>query len=248
MFSGKVAVVTGAAKGIGSAVARHLARQGARLVLGDMDLAGLERVRDGIDRETGVEALIRRVDVSDPESVSGLISLAVDNPGRLDLLVNNAGICPFTPLEEVTVAEWDRVMEVNLRSVFLTCRAALPEFKRRKGGAVVNIASISAKTGGVTVGPHYTASKAGVIGLTKSFAAHLAPYGVRVNAVAPGPVDTPMARTSPPEVQARMKSGSPLGGMATAVDIAEAVLFLLSDRSRHITGATMDVNGGLLMD
>lgn len=187
-------------------------------------------------------------DLERVDQVKELIEQAHATFGRIDILVNNGGICPLGGVEEIDPVEWDRVLNVNLRAVFLASQAVTPIMMSQKSGVIVNIASVAGKTGGLAVGAHYSASKAGVISLTKTFARALAPAKVRVNCVAPGPVDSPMTKAMPVEAREAMSAPCPLGEMARPEDIAEAILFLVSDGARHITGEILDVNGGIFMD
>jgi 3-oxoacyl-[acyl-carrier protein] reductase len=168
--------------------------------------------------------------------------------GGLDILVNNAGICPLTPFAEIREEEWDRVMAVNLKGAFLFCQAALPHLKRSGGGGrIVNIASVAGQMGGVLVGAHYAASKAGVIALTKSLARLLAPAGVTVNCIAPATTESDLIAAWPESQRAQVRGQIPLARFATPQEIAEAVCFLAGDSASFITGATLDVNGGLYL-
>jgi 3-oxoacyl-[acyl-carrier protein] reductase len=172
-----------------------------------------------------------------------------DRFGGIDLLVNNAGISPKhqgkkQTLWEMSVSEWDKVMAVNIRGAFLCCRYAVPEMIKRGGGAIVNLSSQAAKAGSVITGCHYVVSKAGMVGLTKILAREVAEYGIRVNAVAPGRIDTPMIRDVPPEVNEQVKKNIPLKRLGKPEEVADGILYLLSDAASFITGFVMDINGG----
>lgn len=247
-FEGKVAVVTGGARGIGRSVAEGLAREGAAVVIADLAQAAPEAAGAQIRREPGTRVSAVVTDVRDIGQIRKMISLAESEYGGLDILFNGAGICRRTPIEEIGVDEWDHMLQVNLRGVFLCCQAAMPALKRRGRGSILNMASLAGKVGGIAVGAHYSVSKAGVICLTKAFAKALAAHRVTVNALAPGPVETAMIEDWPEDVRARMIGETPLGRFATAGEVAQAALFLLSDAARHITGEILDINGGLLMD
>ncbi|OPZ97509.1 MAG: 3-oxoacyl-(acyl-carrier-protein) reductase FabG [Planctomycetes bacterium ADurb.Bin412] len=177
-----------------------------------------------------------------------LVSRTVEAFGRIDILVNNAGICPRTPLEEITEEEWDRVLAVNLKGAFFLYQKALPWLERKPGGCVVNIASGAGKIGGVQVGAHYSASKAGLICLTKTMALHGARYGIRANAVCPGVIGTEMVTKLSRRQILRYKKMIPLGRIGSERDVAGAVLFLVSEAAGYITGEILDVNGGFIMD
>lgn len=239
-LTGKTAVVTGAGRGIGETIARLLAEQGAAVVVADINLDTAAAVAADIQSAGGIAAALH-CDVSDPQSITQLFDAGEAQFGAVDVLVNNAGIGNFKPMPEVTLEEWDRVVDINLRGVHLCSQRAMIPMCERKSGKIINISSMGGQLGGLKVAPDYTAAKAGVIGLTKSYARYGARYGVNVNAVAPGPTATEMAagHFDP--------SSAPLGRLGTPQDIANAVLFLASSMSDYITGATIDVNGGMLM-
>jgi len=195
-----------------------------------------------------LSAIPVKVDVSCANEIKSMVKNVLDKLGRIDILVNNAGICFLTPLEEISEEEWDRVMDVNLKGTFLCSQAVLRVMMTQKSGKIVNIASIAGKTGGIVVGAHYSASKAGVICLTKSLALRLAPYGVNVNAVAAGTIKSQMTDAFPADKRTELAQSVPLGGFGDAQDVANAVLFLVSDKAKYITGEIVDINGGLLMD
>jgi 3-oxoacyl-[acyl-carrier protein] reductase len=250
-FQDKVAIVTGGASGIGAATALALAKEGARVVVMDMNGPGLSQMAEEMKKK-GYPFFPLKGDVALEENVEDLVKKAVAHFGGIDLLVNNAGISPKhkgkkANLWEMSVAEWDRVMAVNIRGAFLCCRVAVPRMIERKGGAIVNVSSLAAKVGSAVTGCHYVISKAGVVGLTKSLAREVAEYGIRVNAVAPGRIDTPMIWDVPPEVNEQYVRTIPLRRLGKAEDVADGILFLLSDAASYITGLVLDVNGGLGM-
>jgi NAD(P)-dependent dehydrogenase (short-subunit alcohol dehydrogenase family) len=254
-FDGAVAVVTGAAQGIGAGIAARLAFDGARVVLADIDVPAAEKTAAEI-RAAGGHASAVRLDVADPSSVAGLpvrVRAAFDGP--LSHLICNAGVQTFQRAVDVTVEEWDRVLDVNTRGTMLCLQAAaraMPD-----GGSVVAIASIQGRLGAPFY-PHYAASKAGVISLVKSFALALAPRGIRVNAVAPGIVETPLWGVAdeklsrlkgqePGVARAQRIASVPLGRAGTPADVAAAASFLLSDDASYITGECLHVCGGDVM-
>lgn len=243
----RVAVVTGAARGFGAAIARALSEDGARVVVADLDAPGAESVAATL-RDQGREACAVAVDVARVEDCRRLIAATLEQFGRLDVLVNNAGICPLATIEEVTEALFDRVVAVNLKSVFFVSQAAVVPFKEQRSGKIINIASVGGKTGGTMPVAPYAATKAGIISLTKSFASYLAPYGVAVNAIAPGPATTDLTRDWPPERLAALAQAIPFKRLARPEDVANVAAFLASDKASYITGEIVDVNGGLLMD
>jgi 3-oxoacyl-[acyl-carrier protein] reductase len=243
-LDGRVALVTGAARGIGLAIAAALVQHGASAVLADIDARGLrEAARELGERTTAVDA-----DVSRSGDVRRAVETAVGRYGALDILVNNAGICPLTPFDEIAEEEWDLVMAVNVKGAFLCCQAALPHV-RRSGchGRIINVASVAGQMGGVLVGAHYAASKAGLIAVTKSLARLLASDGVTVNCVAPATTESDLTAAWPEALQIQVRSQIPLGRFGTPAEIAEAVCFLAGDGASFITGATLDVNGGLYL-
>jgi 3-oxoacyl-[acyl-carrier protein] reductase len=244
----KVCVITGGANGIGLATARMLAEQGEIVVLADWDEEALARSEQEL-AAAGAKVLAVPTNVAEKESVQALFAKVRQEYGHLDVLVNSAGICRLTPIDELSVEEWDLMMDVNLKGTFLCSQAAVPFFKAQKSGNIVNISSVAGKLGGIAVGPHYSASKAGVICLTLSFAKYLVKDGVRVNAVAPGPITTNMTDEWPDDVRERMGRNIPLTGrMGTVEEVANVIMFLISDQSAFITGEIIDVNGGVLMD
>ena len=247
-FKDRVAVITGSARGIGHRIAEELAQRGARVVISDLDPDAVTRAAREIAAQAGVETLAQPADVQDPDQIRQLMAAAEARFGRIDMLVNNAGICPLTSIDDIGLEEWNRVMAVNLGGVFFCCQSVMPIMRRQERGKILNIASIAGKFGGLAAGAHYSATKAGVICLTKVFARQLGPQGINVNAIAPGPVETEMVKDFPPEIRKKLVDDNPLGRIAQTEDIAAGALFLLSDGARHITGEILDINGGMLMD
>ncbi len=240
--AGKVALVTGAAEGIGLATARLLAAEGAAVVLGDVARAeeAAESVRASAGRTIGLA-----MDVTDVASIERAVRAAVDQLGGLDILVNNAGIGAPAPLGEIEEADWDRILGVNLKGPFLCARAAAPHLE---GGAIVNVASVAGRSSSLAMGCHYTASKAGLLGLTRHLARELAPRRIRVNAVCPGPIETALLDRGMDEAaKQRTLASVPLGRLGQPDDIARAIVFLASDDAGFITGAALDANGGVFM-
>ena len=242
----KVAVVTGGSRGIGEAVCAYLARADANVVVADVDLDGAVKVAERL-RSDHSKAISVEADVSESDDVRLLIENTLLEFGRLDIMVNNAGVDSGVGVENMSKEEWDRVMDINLWGAFLGCKYASEPMKRQKKGKIVNVSSLSAKTGGVFSGMNYSASKAGVWALTKSFAKLLAPYRINVNAICPGQVDTPMFRKLTDQQIVTLTRAIPLGRVGLPQDIAGAVLFLASDLSDFVTGVALDVNGGELM-
>ena len=240
-IGGRVALITGGSGDIGRAIARRFLTLGAHVALGD--LRPDERLVGGLTSEGRVLAV--ELDVTDRDSAEAAVRRTVEHYGKLDVLVNNAGIADRHHVAEMTDEAWDRVLDVNLRGAFLMTRAALAHMMPRREGWIVNVASVSAKSGATDA--NYVASKAGLIGLTKAVARDVAAQGIYVNAVAPGLVDTTMAQAMEPGRRQRMLDNTPLGRMATPEEVANVVAFLASPLASYIVGATIDVNGGLLM-
>ncbi len=246
-FQEQVAVVTGAARGIGRAVSLAFVGEGAKVVLVDVNSELLERLREEIVHRGG-QALSVPCDVSKSADVKGMVNRGLDAFGRIDVLVNNAGIIRRGTIETVTEEDWDRVIAINLKGTFNCCKAVVEPMKRRGGGNIVNVSSISGKMGDITSAPGYGPSKAGVIALTKTLALQLAPYGIRANSVAPHAIETEMSAQWSDQRRKEIVAGIPLGRLGRPKDVAAAVLFLASDAASFITGEILDVNGGALMD
>ncbi len=247
-FAGQTAIVTGSARGFGRAICRRLAQGGARVVVADVNLPGAEETVALIKKEGG-EALAVRTDVASAESVQAMVKAALTRYGdRVDILVNNAAIWTNVPTEELSEPDWDRMVDVNMKGVFLCCKAVIPIMKKQGRGHIVNVASIATRTGGTFAGIHYVASKGGVLAMTKKLAKELGQYGVVVNGVNPGSSKTEMMQGWPQEILDGIIKNTPLGRMAEPDDIADTVAFLASDAARFVHGETVDVNGGLVCD
>ncbi len=238
---GKVALVTGAGRGIGQAIAQTLAAQGAHIAAADVDIDSVQRLAAHLP----TESIALGMDITSAAAVRNGVEQTVEHFGQLDVLVNNAGYLVFTTYEDCTEEVWDRIVNVNMKGTFLCCQAVLQHMKARGQGAIINMSSLAAKTGGVAAGPPYAASKAGVSALTIGLARSVAVYGIRVNAIAPGVIDTAMTDSA---AHAPLKAQIPIGHVGQPEDVAHCVLFLASDEARHITGEIIDVNGGLYMD
>jgi NAD(P)-dependent dehydrogenase (short-subunit alcohol dehydrogenase family) len=247
-FTDRVAVVTGAGRGVGRAIALGLAAEGASVVVNDVRAAQVQAVADEI-AASGGRSMSAVADISRSAEVDAMIRQAVDMFGTVDLLVNNAGILQLkVPLETITDEDWARSFGVNLNGAFYCMRAVLPIMKAKHWGRIVNVSSSAGRSTSANGGAHYTASKAALLGLTRHAARENAAYGINVNAVAPASLDTDMAREAAGiEHLERSRASIPVGRLGTPNDVAPAVLFLLSDAASFITGATLDINGGLLM-
>lgn len=246
-LGGKVAVITGAGSGIGREAALLFAREGARVVVSDLGDTG-EGVAEEV-RQAGGEALAVRTDVSQGASVAALIETTETHFGRLDVLYNNAGIFPDEDgsVTDTDEAVWDRVMNVNLKGVFLGCKYGIPALLRSGGGSIINVASFVALVGAATPQIAYTASKGGVLAMTREIAVEFARRNLRANALCPGPVETPLLASllADPARRQRRLVHIPPGRFARASEIANAALFLASDESSYVNGATFVVDGGI---
>ena len=240
----KTALITGAAGGIGAATARLFAREGAvHLVLSDVNTSALETLAQEIQGWSPCVCTPVTTDLSSTSSLDQLFGLIRDRCCNLDIMVNCAGICPVLPVEQITPETWDRTMDINLRGFFFCSKQAMALMKPRHSGAIVNLASISGQIGGIATGVDYVTSKGGIIAMTKALAKIGGPFGITVNNVAPGFIDTPMTKNfthfDPNSV--------PLGRIGQPEEVADVILFLASSRSRYVTGATININGGVFM-
>jgi 3-oxoacyl-[acyl-carrier protein] reductase len=244
-LEGKVALITGGAQGIGKVTALLLASRGANVAVSDINIHGaLETVKE-------VEGLGRRGlalegDVSNPADAENIVAKTVEQLGGIDILVNNAGIARDRLLLRMTEEDWDAVLNVNLKGTFNCTKAAVKYMIKRKSGKIVNIASVVGEMGN-TGQANYAASKAGIIGLTKSIAREYAQRGINVNAIAPGYVETPMTEALPEKVKKELRGQIPMARLGSPLDVANAVHFLVSEASTYITGQVLNVNGGIYM-
>jgi 3-oxoacyl-[acyl-carrier protein] reductase len=248
-FEGRVALVTGAARGIGRAIAAAFSGEKASVVLNDVGSQDkLQAVAREISAATGGKVVAIAADVKRYDEVQEMIRQVDRDFGRLDILVNNAGIIRRGSIETVTEKDWDDVMAVNLKGTFICCKAATDIMIRQKYGKIVNVSSVAGKIGDITSAPGYGPSKAGMDALTKTLARQLARYGINVNGVAPHAIETEMSAEWPPEKRKAIIEAIPLKRLGRPEDVAEAVLFLASDKAAFITGEILDVNGGFIMD
>lgn len=249
-LAGRVALVTGAARGLGRAAVERFLAGGARVVLNVRraeQAASLAAALAG-SGDAAERVLVLAGDVADSAAVRDLVARTLDCFGRLDVLVNNAAAAFSTRFESIGEEEWRRAIDVNLTAAFLCIQAALPAMKTNRYGRVVNLSSTAGKSVSTLGGAHYTASKAGLLGLTRAAAKELGPYGVTVNAVCPGLIDTELTREHATDEQLADHARSfPIQRLGTAAEVAELICFLASERAGYITGAAIDINGGDLM-
>ena len=246
-LEGRVALITGAAQGMGRAVAERMAAGGARLVLNDRNPQTLRATATDLQGEAAeVQAVTG--DVTSSGDVSRMVERALEIFGAIHVLVNNAGVLRPTAVIDIEEEEWDRVVNVNLKGTYLCSRAVLPAMRREGWGRIVNFSSTAGKNVSTLGGAHYTAAKAGVLGFTRHLAKEEAPHGITVNAVCPGLIDTEMVRNTIGAKRRRSYARSfPISRLGKPGEVAELVAFLASDRAAYITGASLDINGGDLM-
>lgn len=246
---GKTAIITGSASGIGKACAKLFAKEGAEVVVADIETENGKKTVKEIEDQGG-KAMFIKVDVTDSNSVKRMIEKTVEKYGKLDVLHNNAGVYVTGPTENLSIETWDRVLDINLRGVFLGCKYAIPQMKKKGKGVIINTGSESAVSGFANQ-IAYDASKGGVLSMTESLAAELAP-DIRVNCVNPGRVFTPMIekhlkklpKNKAEEMKKKIAETVPIGRWVSPIDVAEAVVFLASDQASAITGASIAVDGG----
>ena len=245
----KIAIITGAAGGIGKATAKILAKNGAIVYLTDINTNDIKIAEKEIIEDCGEHVNTAKIDVTDYNTVKNLIENIVSDHKRVDILVNSAGILRRNSmLESITDKEWDLVMSVNVKGIFNCIKAVLPEMKKQKYGKILNLSSTAGRSTSELGGAHYTASKAAVLGLTRHTAREAAPYNINVNAICPSLIDTPMVRgTTSPEELDRFIKKIPMGRIGTPVEVANLILFLVSDASSFVNGATIDLTGASLL-
>lgn len=240
---GKVAIVTGAGRGLGWAIAQRLAQDGASLVIAEIDGQSAQEKTTAI-RKMNREALPVQTDVSKWADVEGMVRQVLAKFNRIDILVNNAGILgPYFLVMEYPEDVWDRVIAVHLKGTFLCCKAVLPIMKAQGSGKIVNLASVAGKEGNAQMAP-YSAAKAGIIALTKTLGKEMAPYNIHVNCVSPALIETDMAREMTPEQRSLLTSKIPLGRLGRPEEVAAVVKFLVSDEASFVTGQCYDISGG----
>jgi len=244
-LSGKVVLVTGAAQGIGKAIALLLAKNGADVVVSDINLEKAQETAHEI-QGMGRRSFAIKVNVADLKDVERMVEAIVEQFGRIDILVNNAGITRDRLILRMTEEDWDAVLDVNLKGTFNCTKAAIRHMSKQKCGKIVSIASVSGEMGNPGQA-NYAASKAGVIGFTKTIAREFAGRGINVNAIAPGYIQTPMTDAVPEKAKEELKRMIPMERLGQPEDVAQAALFLVSENSSYITGQVLNVNGGIYM-
>jgi 3-oxoacyl-[acyl-carrier protein] reductase len=243
-FAGRVAIVTGAARGLGRAAATRLHERGAAVVVNVRDRERAESVA----RSIGERAFAVPGDIAAAGVPEEIVRLTLERFGRIDILVNNAALARSTRFPELSAEEWRHALEVNLTAPFLLIKAALPAMKAQRYGRIVNVSSSAGRTVSTLGGAHYTASKAGLLGLTRAAAKELGTHGITVNAVCPGMIDTELTREhASPELLERLAAGYPVPRLGTALEVADLICFAASEAAGYITGASFDINGGDLM-
>jgi 3-oxoacyl-[acyl-carrier protein] reductase len=244
--SRKRAIVTGAANGIGLGIAVRLAREGAKVVLCDLNEQKALQEAEKLQAE-GHDVIALAVDVGKVSDIRKMMEQVVERFGGLDILINNAGILDSSSIMDMTEDTWDRVLAINLKSVFFACQTAIPHLKKSSAPRIVNVSSLAGRMGGYETGLSYSASKGGILSLTMGMARQLAPFGITVNALCPGTTESDIIRQWSAEQIASLKAKIPLGRLGSIADMAAAVAFLTSDEAGFITGLSLDVNGGMYM-
>lgn len=248
-LKGKIAIITGARRGMGKAHALKFAEAGCKVVVSDVSQEDCQKVVDEIEKKKG-EGLAVKCDVSKKKEVDELVKKTIEKFGKVDILINNAGIAQFKPFLELTEEEWDRTLDINLKGYFLCAQAAGKEMAKQKSGAIINIASVAMGQQGVGFPNivHYCASKGGIAGMTEALALELAPLGIRVNVVSPGMIETPMIDPvkQDPKMMEGLMARVPLKRVGKPEEVSNLVLFLASDASSYMTGAAVVIDGGWL--
>lgn len=248
-LKGKVAIITGARRGMGRSHALALAKAGAKVVVSDISEEDCQKVCQEIEKEGG-EAMAVKCDVSNKKEVEEMVRKTVEKFGKIDILVNNAGIAQFVPFLEMTEEDWDRTLDINLKGYFLCAQAVAREMVKQKSGVIINIASVAMGQQGIGFPNivHYCASKGGIVGMTEALAVELAPYNIRVNTISPGMIETLMIDPlkQDPKMMEAMLARIPMHRVGKPEEVSNLVLFLASDQSSYMTGSTVVIDGGWL--
>lgn len=248
-LKGRVAIITGARRGMGKTHALKLAKAGAKVVVSDISEEDCQVVVEEIKKEGG-EAIAVKCDVAKKEEVDRMVQKTVEKWGKVDVLVNNAGICQFIPFLEMTEEDWNRTLDINLKGYFLCAQAAAKEMVKQKSGVIVNISSVAMGQQGIGFPNivHYCASKGGIVGMTEALAVELAPHNIRVNTISPGMIETPMINSvkQDPKMMEAILARIPMHRAGKPEEVSDLVLFLASDNSSYMTGATVVIDGGWL--
>lgn len=242
----KVAIVTGGGNGIGRSCCIKLAESGIRVIVADIDILAAKQTINIVESRGG-KGRAFHVNLAEVSEIRDMVAFAIHEFGGIHILVNNAGLLHTTNIEDITEIEWDKICNVNLRAVFFACQSVVPYFKKNMYGKIVNISSLAGRNGGVANGVAYSATKAGVIGLSRSLATRLAKFNINVNTVCPGTTNTNIIHEISAEKLSELISRIPLGRLGEVDDTANIVRFLCSDEASFITGATIDVNGGMFI-
>jgi len=244
-ITGRTAIITGGGEGLGRATVQRFAEAGASgIVIADIKTDEAQAAAKQVMAEHDVQAIAVTTDVSDPAQVNEMVQTAADRLGRIDILVSNAGICPLTEWDDVTLENWNQILDINLTGMLLCTRAAIKHMRTQGDGRIVYVSSPAAYVGSVIAHVGYGVSKAGVLALMKSVAKKFAAEGIRANAIAPGPIDTPMGRTFSAQYWEATQEKTVLKRHATATEIADSILYLASDRSSYVTGEVLFIDGG----
>ena len=244
----KIAFITGAARGIGKVIALFLAKEGANVILNDIDEEAGQKASQEIQRKTGAKVSFIKANITREKEVKDIVSVIEKEFTNLHILVNNAGILSQEGIEETNLHLWQKVLEINLTGTFICTKFAIPLMKKQRYGHIINISSVAGECGGLNVGVAYASSKAGILGFTKSLAKDLAPFNITVNAVAPSLIETCMGKVFTPQQRQQIINQTPLGRLGKPEDVAFAVSFLASEKAGFITGEIIDVNGGLFIN
>jgi len=243
-LKGKIALITGGSRGIGKACALKLAQEGCNLVINYKSDSQSAEATATEAAKHGIKALTFKANVAKVDEINNLVDFAVKQFGRIDILINSAGISQIIDYSKITENDWDEMLELNTKGAFFTCQRVIEVMKGQKGGKIVNLASTAGQMGGFIVGVNYSVSKAGVICMTKSLSKVAIKHGINVNCVAPGLIDTDMTTAYPAEMVESMKNGIPIGRLGSAEEVADGILFLASEKANYIVGTTLYINGG----